>query len=751
LSSSNTKLRAAMNLFYRGFTFPALARTVVRAVLLVMLILPGVLGAAVFTVINSNSSGPGSLAHAVDDANASTIPGPHLIAFAIPGAGVHKIDLRNTGISLGYSITIDGYTQPGASPNTLSVGDNAVILIQLDGGGPFAQGFSGLHISGDDCVVRGLSFTGFSGPASSDAAISLGASFGVPEGGSHRNRIEGNFIGLAPDGVTLSGNNYGISFGTLGYDNVIGGNTPAARNVIAGNRTGIFSPNGVTIVGNYLGTDASGLKQGYGNNTAIRSSFNGIIGTGEPGTGNVITGNRVGILVDGANAIIRGNLIGPRADGSPSFGSGTGVIVDGSETAVGGLGPGEGNVIAFNDAGVEVLSGSTAILSNLSYGNLIDIDLAGDGPTANDSHDQDTGPNNLQNFPIVVSVSRNATETTVTGGLNSIASTSFTLQFFANGPRSAPGQKLLGTKTLTTNSVGDASFQYVFPVATSPDEFITATATDPNGNTSEFFPADGAVELANISTRGNVGTGDNILIGGFILGPGSGQRSFLIRALGPTLNINGALADPQIEVKASNGTLVGRNDNWRDSQEQQIQATGLAPANNREASLIVQLSGQSYTVQVSGVNGGTGIGTVEIFALGSIPSTSSTTKKLRNISTRGQVGTGDNVLIGGTIVRGNAAERVIVRAIGPDLAGAGVPAPLADPTLELRDAEGSLLAANDDWRTGQEQEIIASGLAPQDNRDSAILATLLPTNYTAIVRGKNDTIGVALVEIYALD
>ena len=228
---------------------------------------PAALCGAVFTVLNTNSSGPGSLAQAADDAN--SVPGPNQIVFAIPGSGVHTIDLSNAGIVLGYSITIDGYTQPGASPNTLSVGDNAVILIQLDGGGPLGQGFDGLHIDGDDCVVRGLSFTGFSGPASYDAAISLGYNFGIPEGGSHRNRIEGNFIGLAPDGVTLGGNNYGISFGTLADSNFIGGTTPAARNIIAGNRTGIFAPYRVTILGNYLGTDASGLRQGYGNDTAI--------------------------------------------------------------------------------------------------------------------------------------------------------------------------------------------------------------------------------------------------------------------------------------------------------------------------------------------------------------------------------------------------------------------------------------------------------------------------------------------------
>jgi hypothetical protein len=702
----------------------------------------------VYTVLNSNSSGPGSLAQAVDDANAND--GEAQIVFAIPGPGVHKIDLSNTSLALlGSNITIDGYTQPGASPNTLKVGDNAVILIQLDGGGPFAPQAGGLTILGNDCVVRGLSFTGFSGPSTDYTAISIGYfdyKFGL------YNRIEGNFIGLEPDGVTLRGNDFGIRI-YLVFGNAVGGSSPAARNIIAGNRIGVFAPVSTTIVGNYFGTDASGLRQGYGNNTAILTEYNCIIGTGEPGAGNVITGNGVGIQADiGENTIIRGNIIGPYADGSPSFGNGIGIKGAGFSMTVGGLAAGQGNVIAFNRTGVEV-AGYTGILSNLFYGNsFIDIDLAGDGPTANDVGDQDSGPNNLQNFPIIVSGGRNPGETVVSGGLNSTAATAFTLQFFANGPSSTPSQRLLGTKTgVTTNSAGDVSFQFAFPVATSLDEFITATATDPNGNTSEFFPPDGTVELANISTRGNVGTGDNILIGGVILNSGTAERTFLIRALGPSLNINGALADPQIEVRASDGTLIGHNDNWRDSQEQQIIATGAAPTNNQEAALVLTLPGQSYTVQVRGVNGATGIATVEIYALGNIPNTSGSSKEFRNISTRGNVGTRDNVLIGGTIVQGSAPQRAIVRAIGPDLAGAGVPGPLQDPTLELRDAEGTLLAANDDWRSDHEQEIIATGLAPQDNRDSVILTTLLPTSYTAIVRGRSDATGIALVEIYKLD
>ena len=677
--------------------------------LLGLFFLPGALMAGVFTVTSSDSFGPGSLAQAVSDAN--SVQGPHQIVFAIPGPGVHQVDLSKGGVVLGSSITIDGYSQPGARANTLSVGDDAVILIQLDGGGPFASQSSGVTINGDNCVVRGLSFTGFSN------TIGVGAIAVVSPDpfGRKGNRIEGNFIGLSPDGVTLRGNDLGVfAPSTQLTQDVIGGNLPAARNIISGNRTGVFVQRDWTIAGNYFGTDGSGaLRQGYGNDQAILAFNNNLIGTFEADGGNVITGSETGIEVDESNTI-------------------------------------RGNLIFFNETGVLVRGHRNSILSNLIYGNsLIDIDLGGDGPTPNDPGDGDTGANNLQNFPVIMSVARNAGQTVVSGGLNSTPSTDFTLQFFANGPSSAPRQRILGTQTgVTTNSSGDVSFQFAFPVATAADEFITATATDPTGNTSEFFPPNGAVELANISTRGNVGTGDNILIGGIILSSGTAERTFLIRALGPSLNIPGSLADPQIDVRAPDGTLVGHNNNWRDLQEQEIIATGAAPTNNQEAALLLPLSGQSYTVHVSGVNGTSGIATVEIYALAN---TTDAPKEFRNISTRGNVGTGNNVLIGGTIVRGSAVQKLIVRAIGPDLAGLGVPGSLQDPVLELRDASGTLLASNDDWRSAQEQEIIATGLAPQNERDSATVATLLPTSYTAILQGKNGATGIALIEIYKLD
>lgn len=712
--------------------------------------------AGVFTVVNTNAKGPGSLVQAVYDADHSADTS-NLIAFNIPGPGVHKIDVKNAELPLGPGITVDGYTQPGACANSLSEGSDAIVLIQLDGGGPAYDGAGRLEIISSNCVIRGLSITGFSGSDGSRVAVTIGNPFDAPDGAS---RIEGNFFGVEPDGVTLNGNDYGVLLYS-GLENVIGGSTPATRNVFAGNRIGV-SGNAI-ITGNYFGTDPSGLKQGYGNGVGIASTANSIIGTSEPGTGNVITDNQTGISA-GQDTTIQGNLIGPQADGSPAFGNTTAIRIRGRGNAVGGLEPGEDNVIAFNQTGVSVSSLfdtplDNSILSNSFYNNrALDIDLGADAASPNDFGDQDAGPNHLQNFPIIKSVSHAQGQTIVSGGLNSAPSTSFLLQFFANQPSNKPGQKFLGTQTVTTNSAGDSTFQFHFPVATAAGDFVTATATDSNGNTSEFFPPDGTVVLANLSARGHVGTGDDILIGGYIhdsvpYGP------VLIRALGPSLKLKGALADPQLEIRYKDGGLAVTNHGWRDFQEEEIKATGLAPVDDREPAVIFQPSSQAVftgvdnpiTAQVSGEDGGTGIATVEFYRLPVAADPIKRPIKFLNLSTRGRVGSGDEVLIAGTTLEGSAVQKVIVRAIGPDLRAQGVAAPLNDPTLELRDSQGDLLLANDDWRSDQEQEIIATGIAPKNDRDAAIVTDLIPTAYTAVVRGKDNTSGIALVEIYALE
>ena len=250
--------------------------------------------------------------------------------------------------------------------------------------------------------------------------------------------------------------------------------------------------------------------------------------------------------------------------------------------------------------------------------------------------------------------------------------------------------------------------------------------------------------FGNISTRLRVETGDNVLIGGFIIS-GTQPKKVIVRAIGPSLTLAGALTDPFLELRDSSGVLIRSNDNWRSDQEAEIIATTIPPGNDLESAIVETLpaNNSAYTAIVRGVNGGTGIGVVEVYDLNQ-----AVDSKLANISTRGLVQTEDNVLIGGLIVLGQNPLRVIVRAIGPSLSVSGA---LGDPTLELHDGNGATIASNDNWRSDQEAEIIATGIPPSDDLESAIVRNLAPSAYTAIVRGVNGTTGVALVEAYGLN
>jgi uncharacterized protein (DUF1800 family) len=261
-------------------------------------------------------------------------------------------------------------------------------------------------------------------------------------------------------------------------------------------------------------------------------------------------------------------------------------------------------------------------------------------------------------------------------------------------------------------------------------------------------PAFAISSAVNLSTRMVVQTGDNVLIGGFIV-YGSGQKKIAVRAMGPSLPVAGKLNDAMVELHDATGAIVASNDNWRASQQDAIIAAGLAPTDDLESALIATINPGAYTVVVKGVNNATGVGLMEIYDLDPDGSPA----RLANISTRGNVLTGDDVMIGGFIVRGDVGKRMLMRARGPSLFLNGVPIAgrLMDPTMELRDANGSLIRANDNWRTDQQAEIAASSIAPTDDHEPAVVWTLTPGNYTTIVRGVNDTTGIALVEMYDLD
>lgn len=589
--------------------------------------------------------------------------------------------------------------------------------------------------------------------------------------GTNNNTVQGNLIGVDITGMNPLPNTFGVQI-TNAFGNVIGrgafgapDDVIGARNIISGNsQGGVQLAYGIAVAqqnfvrGNFIGTDVTGTNA-VGNGVGVHISGEpgtNVIGGATAGAGNVISGNTEGIRLDVGNltpTVIQGNLIGTRADGVSALGNlSHGIISTNDNIAIGGSAPGEGNTIAFNGgAGVVVTSccggavgmGNT-ILSNSIYSNAgLGIDLGGNGVTANDPGDSDTGPNNLQNYPVLTSVSSGGGMTSIAGTLNSVANLTYRVEFFANNAIDSSGygegQTFIGSTNVTTDANGNASFN-LSVAQIAGIQRVTATATDPNGNTSEFSAAIG--QLLNVSTRLPVQTGDNVLIGGFII-TGTEAKKVIVRGIGPSLSgtVEGFLADPTLELHDTTGTLAS-NDNWRDTQQAEIEATGIAPSNDLESAIVrtVPANNSAYTVIVRGKNDTTGIGVVEAYDLDQAANS-----KLANISTRGFVESGNNVLIGGIIV-GNGVTKVVVRAIGPTLAG--VSNSLQDPTLELHDGSGATIATNDNWRATQEAEIIATGIAPTDDRESAIVAALNPGPYTAIVRGAGNTTGVGLVEAY---
>jgi uncharacterized delta-60 repeat protein len=259
----------------------------------------------------------------------------------------------------------------------------------------------------------------------------------------------------------------------------------------------------------------------------------------------------------------------------------------------------------------------------------------------------------------------------------------------------------------------------------------------------------------NFSTRLVLGTGEFVLIGGFIV-DGTSPKKVIIRGIGPSLATAGVpnpSADPRLSLRDSSGAEIARNNNWRQTQtgglitsdqESEIQTSGLAPKSDSEAAMIVSLAPGQYTA-IEEDAAGQGTALVEMYDLDG-----STTTRVANISTRGNVGTGDNVMIGGAILGGTHPTEVLVRALGPSLTASGVVNALQDPNLTLYNANGFLVGSDENWKDNQRWDIESTGAAPTDDREAAILSVLQPGNYTAVVRGKNNTTGIALVEFYGL-
>lgn len=300
-------------------------------------------------------------------------------------------------------------------------------------------------------------------------------------------------------------------------------------------------------------------------------------------------------------------------------------------------------------------------------------------------------------------------------------------------------------------------------VCPAPAPTLTPTATPTVTGTPTATASPIPAQALNISTRLWIDFGDRIMIGGFIVTPstgpsgtssgpsGPGPKTVAVRGIGPSLadfGISDGLADPTLELRDGSGALLLENDNWQDDPEQaaQLTALSLAPQHPNESGLVAELSPGAYTTIVAGKNNGTGVGLMEVY-----DTTPASTSRLANISTRGFVQTGDNVMIGGFILGGSTGNTsVAVRGMGPSLTQSGLSNVLADPTLELRDSNGALLVGNDNWQDdpASAAQFTAHGLAPQNSLESGIFTSLQPGAFTAILAGKNGGNGIGLVEIY---
>ncbi len=530
----------------------------IRTFLAVVLLLPaGWLAANTYTVTSTADSGAGTLRQAILDANAN--PGTDSIAFAIVGSGVQTIVPVTLLPTVTETATIDGYTQPGSSPNTLGpgFGSDAVLKIEISGAAlPQTNASDCLKITGPGVTVKGLvihscfddhiELTG-----SADGAVIVGNFIGldptgtlsgsagvrgirgatvdnvvvggtapadrnVIAGGSNQMvnagtawQIQGNVIGLNAAGTARPAG-HGVTSRCIdaGTNDQIGGTTPAARNVISGcDVSAILTGAGNVIQGNFIGTDASGTHP-IANKHGIQNNGNNVtIGGSAPGAGNVIAasfgGPDGGISVLGDNAIIQGNFIGTDATGTIDFGNAPyGIVVRGDGARIGGIGPGEGNIIAFNGAGtyhagvyITSTASGNSIRGNRIFANQVfGIDIAfgpSVGPAPVDELDADSGPNGVQNFPFVDSVDYGAS-TTVHGRLTSAASTVFDIDFYA-GPACAPrpplypqGEEYVGSTQVTTDAAGHGTFDAVLDTVLAAGQPVTAVATDPAGNSSEF-------------------------------------------------------------------------------------------------------------------------------------------------------------------------------------------------------------------------------------------------------------------------
>jgi hypothetical protein len=524
----------------------------------------GAASASTYIVTNTFDSGAGSLRAALANANAN--PGPHVVQFNLPGSGVHTIAPLTPLPDITNAVTIDGYSQPGAKPNTLQWGSDAVLRVRVDGAELTNSSSPALLLRSNGSTVRGLIIVRFA--------------YGIQINSGNGNVIAGNWIGLDFDGVargmTFDGITVTCPVFSSAMHNTIGGVSYADRNVISGNGHGIslFPATAAnnSVLGNLIGTDATGtlprgnVFEGISIQTAtnilisgnVLSAATGAGGCGISilaGSGHTIQANLIGhgvtgqdlgnsgygifaqgatkLLIGGAGSgagnrigcngrhgiellgcnwtTIQGNNIGTGSVGTEPYGNlACGIYLNGCiSNTIGGVG-GRNSIVYNGKAGIGIPSGSGNILSaNSIYDNGgPGIDLGDDGPTPNDPGDADTGANQRQNFPSLASAVITNHSFEVQGTLDSQPNTTFRLEFFASNPwdplGNPEGQVLVGSTSVTTDAGGSAEVRFFTnaPALIGPEFFVvTATATDPMGNTSEFSAAVPitVVSLQNVS------------------------------------------------------------------------------------------------------------------------------------------------------------------------------------------------------------------------------------------------------------
>jgi hypothetical protein len=554
----------------------------------------------------------------------------------------------------------------------------------------------GIGIQSDSNVIRDNTISG------AYNAIVMGEDVDNPgaiTGATFKNNVfERNFIGTDPTGTTKIGNDSdGIFFGAGCQQNLIG-----PGNVFSGNNSAGVELLHPTVTNNRI----------FGNMIGLNAAGTDLIANGELGVliANGAANNWVGGPYGGAYA---GNVISGNGHGGVAIGTGAFPGPDGSnDNHVEGniIGPdaAETRALGTQDSGVVVQTGSKR---NIVRKNVI-VGQVNHGVVF-----ADAASNEVYGNWIGVT-SRGARIENGSFGVYLFNSTNNIVQLPAAsaGPgreRNVFGQNTNGSVGLYGNSTGN-----VVDLTTS-------------------------ARLLNISSRMRVETGDNALIAGFIV-TGNSPKRVIIRGMGTSLPVPQALADPTLQLITPTGSIY--NDDWRSTQEQEIIAAGIPPTSNLESAIIATLDPGSYTAVMRGDNNGTGVGLVEVYDLDS-PASS----VLANISTRGIVQTGDNVMVAGFILgAGQADSRVVVRALGQSLGGMGVSNPLNDPILNLVNTNGAVVQYSDNWQENSTQAVDLGtlNLAPPNALESAIVAILPPGAYTAVVADRNGSSGTALVEVY---